>query len=392
MKYDDSGKLRLSFLKVLKKRGLTPVEAFRTVFDVNGNGEVDALEFVDGLTKLKVECDSFNARRVFDLIDTDGNGVLTLSECIKLFSVEPPKVRPIDEHSVLPAIEREVQGKFGFTVDLEQLAGPIKKSFCLYDAVFRRTEELERADLAELLEYTFTKSDPSVELQDVSELDRLLDHAGRVQEVLKSKLTSDSDGTLWRVKAKFRHLREPFQTGEDPGIKSKKRCVEKAAFKYKAQFGQQRFRRLRDIARISLQFRKCADLLAGVKALSQIFEVIEVDNRMKVPTALGWRDMAVLVRVPVPNTSPTIFHLAEIQLQLSSFAVARQQAHQYYRILREKIPALLGEKAQEQGDHLQTFILEKLQTVNRKEFATSVNVGGDMERSKVWTQPWYTKI
>ena len=51
----------------------------------------------------------------------------------------------------------------------------------------------------------------------------------------------------------------------------------------------------RDIARLSLHYRTCRDLLNALKELPKRFRVLEMDNRMVNPTPLGWRDFACLV-------------------------------------------------------------------------------------------------
>lgn len=38
-------------------------------------------------------------------------------------------------------------------------------------------------------------------------------------------------------------------------------------------------------------------MLEALKVLDNFFDVLEIDNRMKEPTALGWRDCAALVVV-----------------------------------------------------------------------------------------------
>lgn len=53
------------------------------MFDTDGNGEIDPKEFVDGFKKLKIK--KINPRRMFELLDVDDSGTITLSEFIKLY-------------------------------------------------------------------------------------------------------------------------------------------------------------------------------------------------------------------------------------------------------------------------------------------------------------------
>ncbi|CAD7968886.1 unnamed protein product [Amoebophrya sp. A120] len=473
-------KMLEEFRKVLRSKYFKPTDAFYKVFDVNRNGSIDPLEFVEGCNKLKLEKHiteiAINPRRLFELLDADESGEISVSEFIKLFTATESsenKVTAVDEHNPLPAIQKEIQSKFGCIVDLEELQQPLKKSYQLYDAVFRRLEETERTDLHELINYQWTGPDESLmsrksrsnnlfaadgtnkptgenkehvrkiysadSIQDIADLDLLLQQAELAQAFLKRALlkeevlkengimttvsttsgaasrsstkTSSSPADdpsknfdaqefkkkidqIWPSKTTTKSsslLKHPFQEAFDPAIKSKKRCIEKANYKYEATYGKaNKFRRIRDVARISLHFNKCRELLSALKQLDEFYNVISIDNRMKYPTALGWRDFAALVMIELPSEnqkSPEMKkHVCEIQLQLTPFNVARKQAHQYYRTLREKIPSLVQSK---QADALQEAILDSLQAVRKSEFCSHVTVGVDMDRSKVWTQPWY---
>ena len=64
---------------------------------------------------------------------------------------------------------------------------------------------------------------------------------------------------------------------------------------------------------------------------------------------------------------------------------AREVAHQYYRVLREKLPLVVGNQ---NAGPLQEFILESLQSMQHSSFSSKANVGVDMDRSKSWTKPW----
>ncbi|CAD7940242.1 unnamed protein product [Amoebophrya sp. A25] len=396
------------FRKALQRQHFKPADAFHKIFDVNGNGSIDPKEFVDGCKKLKLLSSSssssnsaggngaprslsFNPRRVFEVLDADESGEISVSEFIKLFSAtEENKVTAIDEHNPLPAIQKEIQNKFGCEVQLEELEPPLKKSFQLYDAVFRRLEEKERQDLHDLMRYNWDANADGAskggaelpDVQELSDLDLLLEQAMQAQGWLKRQVMEDPKRP-WPTRTYNRgNLKPPFHEAFDPGIKGRRRCLEKATYKYEAQYGQQKFRRLRDMARLSLHFEKCKDLLVALRELPKFFTVIQLDNRMRFPTALGWRDFAALV---LGEDDEGKKHICEIQLQLSAYTKARETAHQHYRALREKIPLLVGNK---QAEALQEAILDALQCVRQRDFSSHVQVGVDMDRSKVWTQPW----
>ena len=123
---------------VLRKRNFRAAEAFKEVFDTNQNGSIDPKEFVDGFKKLRIK--HMNPRRLFELLDADGSGEITVSEFIKLFSAESrdassgggggggnKQVNAIAEHDPLPAIERDIEQKYGLKLDLKEIQQPIKK-------------------------------------------------------------------------------------------------------------------------------------------------------------------------------------------------------------------------------------------------------------------------
>ena len=54
-----------------------------------------------------------------------------------------------------------------------------------------------------------------------------------------------------------------------------------------------------DAARLAMQFTSCSRLKYAFDQLYRLFRVIEVNNRIARPTALGWRDITVMVEVPL---------------------------------------------------------------------------------------------
>merc|ERR1712187_384120 len=110
----------------------------------------------------------------------------------------------------------------------------------------------------------------------------------------------------------------------------------KATYKYLDAEGWPRYDRVRDLARIALSFNTPARLLAAVPYLYEVFDVVQLENRFAKPTALGWRDITVLVSIDLPGGP----HISEIQLQLSQLSEARKAVHSHYRCVRELLPSL----------------------------------------------------
>jgi len=142
----------------------------------------------------------------------------------------------------------------------------------------------------------------------------------------------------------------------DPGAKRRERVMEKAMFKYQDQWGQPQFDRVRDIARMAIQFHSAEALLRVLPRIFDAFEVVEVENRFANPTALGWMDITLLVRMKLASGET---HIAELQVQLNEFANERRQAHKHYKTIRAVIPSM-GVRA-EHVDAVQRLILDALE-------------------------------
>lgn len=79
--------------------------------------------------------------------------------------------------------------------------------------------------------------------------------------------------------------------------------MEKAECKYAKAFGHgAKFKRVRDLARVSIEYGSCREMMAGIREFLKLFKdsVIEFDNRFSSPTPLGWRDFAALVALELP--------------------------------------------------------------------------------------------
>ena len=155
----------------------------------------------------------------------------------------------------------------------------------------------------------------------------------------------------------------------DPGIKNVSRIEEKMRAKYRTHG----VRRVRDVARLALEYENAEDLYLGLTWLivqctdshhseDVPFCLLELENRMSSPTPLGWRDITLLLGVKRAGSGGPWGHIAEIQLHLQPFVKARTHAHRYYERIRREIPKLLppGANVDKQGRELQEFILQLL--------------------------------
>jgi len=115
------------------------------------------------------------------------------------------------------------------------------------------------------------------------------------------------------------------------------RIEEKAHYKYKGEDGQPRFDRVRDISRVAIQFHTIASLMNALPRMYDAFDIVELENRFSNPTALGWMDITLLVRIPLDKARHQI---AEVQAQLTDFALERLHVHKHYKVLRTTIPAM----------------------------------------------------
>eukprot|EP00746_Dinoflagellata_sp_MGD_P061578 gnl/MRDRNA2_/MRDRNA2_26032_c0_seq1.p1 gnl/MRDRNA2_/MRDRNA2_26032_c0~~gnl/MRDRNA2_/MRDRNA2_26032_c0_seq1.p1 ORF type:complete len:826 (+),score=128.58 gnl/MRDRNA2_/MRDRNA2_26032_c0_seq1:181-2658(+) len=78
--------------------------------------------------------------------------------------------------------------------------------------------------------------------------------------------------------------------------------------------------RIFDIARVTLQVRKAHHLLLLVCGLTQLFDVVAIENRFARPSALGFMDVTVLVRLALDTGHS---HIAEIRVELIDICQAR---------------------------------------------------------------------
>eukprot|EP00746_Dinoflagellata_sp_MGD_P156959 gnl/MRDRNA2_/MRDRNA2_86041_c0_seq1.p1 gnl/MRDRNA2_/MRDRNA2_86041_c0~~gnl/MRDRNA2_/MRDRNA2_86041_c0_seq1.p1 ORF type:complete len:930 (-),score=152.34 gnl/MRDRNA2_/MRDRNA2_86041_c0_seq1:94-2544(-) len=124
----------------------------------------------------------------------------------------------------------------------------------------------------------------------------------------------------------------------DPGPKQTQRIHEKVISKYSG-----RYERNRDYCRLSLVFETIERLLMSLKKFTAFslngqagMQVMSIENRFWEPSALGWRDITVLLKVKVPTSGR--HHVIELQLNLRNLADIRDYTHRFYKKVRAVLP------------------------------------------------------
>lgn len=94
------------------------------------------------------------------------------------------------------------------------------------------------------------------------------------------------------------------------------------------------YRHVLDYSRILIEFQTCERLIHGYHQISNIFgaeNILEIDNQFKSPSILGWRNLNLLVRIPISDDR---MFISEIRLQHSRISEAKRAvAPQYLEVL-----------------------------------------------------------
>jgi hypothetical protein len=182
-----------------------------------------------------------------------------------------------------------------------------------------------------------------------STLEGLLSEAAEAQQVIRSTvvgvLRSDDQnkatggrGEGWAVKREFRIHAEWAVCLFDPGIKSSERTTQKVEYKYGGGGGKRSdsgYCRVHDASRLAIICTDCEMILRAIEQIQRLFDVVELQNRHRKPTVLGWADVTVLVRIPLAGGRS---HIGEIQIQHNHYFRARLTVHQHYVSLRSALP------------------------------------------------------
>lgn len=363
---------------------LTKFPSCREVVDAIGTPHITIEVFTAFCDKHKYPG---SAERMFQVMDQDGNGTLSGSEIIRIFAALPPTsqtVKPVDSYNPMPAIASTLAASKGIDLDrnaVQALGRPIQASFFIYERCLKHFENTENNDLKKLMSIK-DEIDDTI-MQPEPELDILMVEAEEAQNGLKRKICPG--GASWYPRTFCPQPASWVDKAYDPHIKSRARIEAKASVKYAARYGDQRFRRVRDISRLALMYKSCASMFNAIKKCKEVLDVVFVENRMRVPTALGWRDITILVKEPLKSGS---YHICEIQFQLEAFAEARKEAHKHYTALREMLPKLFPQDDAAALDEVTHQILDGLTAAVKSFSFDTGNVACNMERGKSWTTPW----
>lgn len=109
------------------------------------------------------------------------------------------------------------------------------------------------------------------------------------------------------------------------GVKSQHRAEEKIAHELDGHV-----ERITDLARATIVADDVASLVSVYEALERETTIVKVKNRFKKPTASGYRDLNLLVRLPKTNL------IAEVQLHLKAIAdVKNGPEHDLYEQIQK---------------------------------------------------------
>lgn len=178
-------------------------------------------------------------------------------------------------------------------------------------------------------------------LQETNHLAELSEDAEEAQQYVKSLILPDS---AWAQTAKAGSSGEAWHESNklcdeavDPGTKDQSRVREKVEMKYEGKY-----ERNRDYARIGLVYKSVKHMIHSLRTLlryqlqSDGIQVVQIDNRFREPTPLGWMDITLLVRVRVPSSGRR--HIMELQLQLGEMVQVRETKHDFYSKIRPLLP------------------------------------------------------
>jgi len=281
---------------------------------------------------------------------------------------------------------RERFPEYVFTDDvLVQLREPIVDSMNGYRKALKRITKLDGSALVKsiermpseyLLNGNLTKAtkiiqlkkEPDELLQPLNDLNKeslkgsLLASARQAQDILKNMIASSDlwtavDGAPERSETRGSHFADYVL---DPGIKRWQRIDEKAKTKYMATYGGSlAYARVRDISRMMFYYDKCSKLVAGINLVKRFFDVIEIENRFSGPTALGWRDVTILIKIPLGSRGD--FHIAELQLTHRLMVEARSELHKHWRTIRTMLPNICRVKPEDMNT-VQCVMLNRLES------------------------------
>ena len=185
-----------------------------------------------------------------------------------------------------------IRGKLGV------LERPMQLSLACYDkAVDEIVEDPDYEQLCKGVE----ELRPTNLGQSVDDMDALYGHATAAHEKLCNAVAKE-----WQDGKPFAFLRVPVEgtaaawvdKAINPGVKGKERATEKLEKDYGGDVTK-----LKDLARCTLNFATCGEMIAAIEELKKLdgFSVVQLKNKYKNPTPLGYRDLNLCVAVEVDD-------------------------------------------------------------------------------------------
>ena len=251
-------------------------------------------------------------------------------------------------------IEKDVKRQFGIdlTGELAELQEPMDKSKAIYDRV---RKQLRATDgFQELLEVPEKRNADLTQASD--EFDTVYKQAPKAQQRLTSLIASE-----WQANPNMETLRHPVpgeqrpwvDSADDPGVKGKVRSREKMQNDYGNHANK-----LKDLARSTLRYkggRRMHDgLTTGLPGAG--IKVLTLKNKYAFPTPMGYSDFNLCVGIELDDQ---VVYVAEMQLNLDEMIKAKDEAHEYYEVVREQLPKLCKGSEVDSGK-LEAFIVSRL--------------------------------
>ncbi|KAL1503550.1 hypothetical protein AB1Y20_012029 [Prymnesium parvum] len=235
---------------------------------------------------------------------------------------------------------------------LSSLQEKMDESRAIYDLAVR---ELNSDPKLRELEQVNEMREPKPKQQS-SEFDTIYSWAERAQKALEESVASE-----WEEDHALKWLKHPrseakkswVSKADSPGVKGKDRAAEKCQNDYDGDAAH-----LKDVARLTLLFDSCQQMIDGLEALRNKcgFEVVALKNKFAHPTPMGYRDLNLCVEVPIDEETRFV---CEVQINHSVMIEAKAKAHKPYEHIRSELPKLCKGTGVD-ADKLEAFIVGQL--------------------------------
>ncbi|KAL1530872.1 hypothetical protein AB1Y20_001766 [Prymnesium parvum] len=252
---------------------------------------------------------------------------------------------------VAKAVERQFKIKLPSEA-LSSLQEKMDESRAIYDLAVRK---LNSDPKLRELEQVNEMREPKPKQQS-SEFDTIYSWAERAQKVLEESVASE-----WEEDHALKWLKHPrseakkiwVSKADSPGVKGKARAAEKCQNDYDGDAAH-----LKDVARLTLLFDSCQQMIDGLDALRNKcgFKVVALKNKFAHPTPMGYRDLNLCVEVPIDKETRFV---CEIQINHSEMIEAKAKAHKPYEHIRSELPKLCKGTGVD-ADKLEAFIVGQL--------------------------------